>query len=98
MSPLKIANKYLAYRERCIIQGVQPLPYKQFAKGLQGNVMTEAELQQRIKKILALSDDLESAHAEEDILHEDVIKAFCPKWVVREIDNLSQVEFDRWCA
>lgn len=60
--------------------------------------MTKEELKDRVDTIIAISSDDEAAHSEEDNLHLDVIKAFCPDWVVAEIERLSAADFNRWCA
>ena len=60
--------------------------------------MTQETLQKKVDRIIAMSGDDEMAHSEEDELHLDVIKTFCPDWVVSEIDRLSSADFKRWCA
>lgn len=60
--------------------------------------MTPEQLKDRVIEVLALTRDPEAAHSAEDKLHRDVIKAFCPEWVVAEIDRLSAADFKRWCA
>lgn len=60
--------------------------------------MTKEQLKQRIDTIIAIAGDDEVAHAEEDELHVDVIKEFCPQWVTEEIQRLSDTDFARWCA
>lgn len=60
--------------------------------------MTEDELKQRVDAVLAVCDDDEVGHMKEDALHLDVIRAFCPDWVVAEIQRLSDADFSRWCA
>ena len=42
--------------------------------------------------------DDEQAHIDEDELHLQLIRLFCPQWVVDEIDRLSRADFARWCA
>lgn len=60
--------------------------------------MTETELKEKVNNIIAQSGDDEGAHSSEDSLHLEVIRAFCPPWVVAEIDRLSEAKFARWCA
>lgn len=60
--------------------------------------MTEDELKQRVDAVIATAGDDEIAHGNEDALHLDVIRAFCPDWVVAEVQRLSDADFSRWCA
>lgn len=60
--------------------------------------MTRNELKQKIDAIIAVGHDDERAHGEEDRLHIELIKAYCPKWVCAEIDRLSDADFGRWCG
>lgn len=60
--------------------------------------MTKKELKKKVDEIIALSFDDEAAHSNEDDLHLEVIKLFCPDWVNREIDRLNEADFSRWCA
>lgn len=53
--------------------------------------MTEKQLQTRADKIIEVRADDEIAHSEEDKLYLDVIKEFCPAWVIREIDRLKVI-------
>jgi hypothetical protein len=46
------------------------------------------KLRQRVDLILAHGAEPETFHAEEDDLMADLIKAFCPEWVVAEIARL----------
>lgn len=62
------------------------------------NLMTPEELKDRIIKIAAKADDDEAAHSAEDKLHQDIIRAFCPEWVIDDIKALNKVDFKRWCA
>lgn len=61
--------------------------------------MTPEELTSRVNRIIDrdIYDD-EAQHADEDSLHLDLIKAFCPEWVIAEVDRLSAANFERWCA
>ncbi len=64
-------------------------------------VTTREQLRREADGILAdyaKNRDDEQAHIDEDRLHLAVIKAFCPDWVVAEIDRLSKADFARWCA
>lgn len=49
-----------------------------------------------IIKIIEDSDDDAAAHAEEDSLRLEVIREFCPDWVVAEIERLKETDFARW--
>ena len=51
-----------------------------------------------MEAIIAVADDDERAHGMEDDLHLEVINAFCPDWVVREVKRLSETKFARWCS
>lgn len=60
--------------------------------------MTHEELIEKVDKIIAIGGDDEMAHAREDELHLEVIKKFCPDWIVAEIERLSKADFERWRA
>lgn len=70
--------------------------------------MTRDELKQKVDAIIALGEGLptsarvgrddEAAHADEDRLRIELIEAFCPKWVVAEVDRLRAADFGRYCA
>lgn len=60
--------------------------------------MTKEELKKRVDNIKAISNNDEEAHRSEDSLRLEVIKEFCPKWVVAEINRLYAVDFHRWFA
>lgn len=60
--------------------------------------MKKEELKDKVDRIISMRGDDEMAHGEEDNLHLEVIKAFCPDWVVAEIQRLSDADFARWCA
>ena len=60
--------------------------------------MTPEELKNKVDSIIACSGDDEAAHGDEDDLHLEVIRKFCPEWVVAEIERLSNADFSRWCA
>jgi hypothetical protein len=60
--------------------------------------MSPEELRQRVDAVIAKSGDDEAAHGDEDRLHLDLIRAFCPVWVRVEIQRLSDADFGRWCA
>lgn len=60
--------------------------------------MSEEELKAKADRVIAMADDDEAAHSEEDDLHLEVIEAFCPDWVKAEIKRLSEADFQRWCA
>lgn len=60
--------------------------------------MTPAELKRRVDDIIDMLFDPETAHADEDKLHCDLLKEFCPEWVYREVERLSAADFPRWRA
>lgn len=60
--------------------------------------MKTEQLKEKVDQIIAGASDDEAAHSAEDDLHIEVIKAFCPDWVVAEIERLSNADFARWCA
>lgn len=60
--------------------------------------MTQEILKKKVDTIVAIAGDDEAAHSEEDRLHLEVIREFCPPWVVSEIFRLSTTKFARWCA
>lgn len=60
--------------------------------------MQEKELKEKVDKIISMSDDPESAHSDEDELHQAIIREFAPVWVVEEMDRLDCADFPRWCA
>lgn len=55
-------------------------------------------LTEKVDKIIARGGDPEAAHSYEDDLHLEVIREFCPEWVVSEIQRLTDADFARWCA
>lgn len=60
--------------------------------------MSEEELKAKVNRVIKMAGDDEAAHSEEDDLHLEVIEAFCPDWVKKEIKRLSKADFARWCA
>lgn len=60
--------------------------------------MTEEDLKKKVDEIIAVASDDERAHGEEDNLHLEIIKQFCPDWVNKEVDRLSAADFARWRA
>lgn len=60
--------------------------------------MTEQQLKKEVDDIISMSGDDEAAHSNEDRLHLQVIKEFCPQWVRIEIERLNNADFARWCA
>ncbi len=60
--------------------------------------METKELKEKVDKIISYKGDPEMAHSKEDDLHLEIIKEFCPDWVVKEIKRLTNVDFPRWCA
>lgn len=60
--------------------------------------MKKEELKNKVNDVISMAGDDEAAHAYEDELHLEVIKEFCPDWVVKEINRLSKADFARWCA
>ena len=59
------------------------------------NVSTQDRLASTVDSIIELNDD-ERQHAQEDRLHMALIRAYCPKWVVVEVERLSDADFCRW--
>ena len=64
----------------------------------------EAEVLARVERIRQLADDDESAHAEEDTLHHQVLALIadekCPdpsRWAELAL-RTEDIEFARWCA
>jgi hypothetical protein len=60
--------------------------------------MSEEQLKREVDNIISGGGDAEGAHSAEDHLHLEVIKEFCPAWVVDEIERLGEADFPRWCA
>lgn len=60
--------------------------------------MTKEKLIKKVDEIIDASGDDEHAHSCEDALHLEVIRKFCPSWVVDEINRLDKADFARWCA
>lgn len=60
--------------------------------------MNRDELTRRVDAVIAAAGDDEVAHAMEDVLHLDVIRALCPEWAQAEVARLSATSFARWCA
>lgn len=63
--------------------------------------MNEKQLRARVNKIIKQikeDADNEQAHCDEDALHQDIIDEFCPEWVKKEVDRLSEEDFTRWYA
>lgn len=66
---------------------------------MDNRIMTEEELENRVKEIIRIGEeDPEAAHSDEDNLRLELIGNYCPDWVVKEIDKLSNADFPRWCA
>ena len=60
--------------------------------------MTPEQLKDEVDRIISISGDAEYAHLDEDKLHLEVIRQFCPTWVVEEVDRLTSAKFPRWYA
>lgn len=60
--------------------------------------MTEDRLKFLVNETIRISGDYEAAHSEEDKLHLRLIREFCPDWVVKEVERLSDADFPRYCA
>lgn len=60
--------------------------------------MTKEELKKRIDRIIAVADDDEVAHSEEDKLHRELLHKFLPNELWVEIVRLDNADFARWCA
>jgi len=72
--------------------------YCPICTNLNNKRMEKEELKKEVDRIIAMSGDDEAAHSSEDDLHLEVIKNFCPDWVVAEVERLSKADFARWCA
>lgn len=55
-------------------------------------------LKSRVDAIIAEQGDNERQHSMEDRLYRELIREFCPKWVVRQIECLNDTYFERWCG
>lgn len=66
--------------------------------------MTVDEVRERVAKIAAIGGDDELAHGEEDLLHEEVLRAIAdgrcpdPAGAAREALKTLDLDFERWCA
>ena len=66
--------------------------------------MTPENVRERIKAVKALIDDDERAHAEEDELHRDILRAIAngrcsnPTMCVSTALETLDLDFNRWCA
>ncbi len=65
--------------------------------------MTINEIQEKIDQITKESGDDETAHALEDALHQDVLRAIAsgddyPSELARKALTTLELEFARWCA
>lgn len=60
--------------------------------------LTPELLKKRVDRIIEQISDPEMAHSDEDDLHREIIASFCPPWVQKEINRLSEADFPRWCA
>lgn len=60
--------------------------------------MNEEKLKTEVDRIISIGRDPEIAHSNEDDLHGKLIREFCPEWVVKEVERLSDAQFPRWCA
>ena len=67
-------------------------------------IMTLSDIQKRIREIQQLENDPEAAHAAEDKLHIDVLRAIskhqcaAPELCAREALRTQDIGFARWCA
>ena len=54
-------------------------------------------LEKKVDAIIKISHSCDSmAHKMEDELHMEVIRKFCPRPIVKEIDRLYRAKFNRW--
>lgn len=60
--------------------------------------MSKEELKKRVDEIIALSDDDEAAHSEEDNLHRELLNKYLPNELWVEVVRLNNADFARWCA
>ena len=60
--------------------------------------MNRKELKEKVNRVIDMAEDDEVAHGAEDDLHIEIIEAFCPIWVIKEVNRLSDADFSRWCA
>lgn len=60
--------------------------------------MTEEEIKKEVDRIIEIKGDFEAAHSEEDDLHMTLIREYCPKHIVDEIERLNDADFPRYCA
>ena len=60
--------------------------------------MGRKELKEKVDTIIGHMLDDEKAHSLEDELHLEIIRTFCPDWVVAEVNRLRKVGFSRHCA
>jgi len=61
--------------------------------------MNKEDLIENVNGIISVGDDDdEAAHSMEDRLHLEIIEAFCPTWVIEEVNRLNNADFSRWCA
>lgn len=56
------------------------------------------ELHKRVNEVLEVDVDYELQHGLEDRLHLEIIKQFCPSWVLTEVKRLSDDDFPRFTA
>ena len=56
------------------------------------------ELRRRVDDIIAISDDDELAHSDEDDLHVELLHEYLPNELWIEIARLNNADFARWCA
>ena len=59
--------------------------------------LNKQELKNKIDSIIAISasSNYAAAHVQEDGLHLELIKTFCPEYVIKEVDRLTKTEFPR---
>jgi len=69
-----------------------------FIKKMDTKKLDEKSLKIMVDKIISISNDDEAAHSEEDDLHLVIIEQFCPEWVKKQVNRLSESDFCRWCA
>ena len=54
--------------------------------------MNKEKLKEQVDYVISLAGDDEIAHSREDELRLEVIREFCPDWVVEEIEGVTKAE------
>lgn len=85
---------------RCERLSGLPPPAFRYRRGVD---LTVADVEKRVAKIRAMSDDDESAHGMEDGLRGDVLRAIAkgasnPHLLAAAALKTDEIDFARWCA